>query len=44
MKKERSHALEKMWSVYLYVDSLDKRQMFVFLMGPSDAEIQKWLQ
>ena len=34
--------LERLRSIYPDVDSLDKRQMFVLLMGSADARIQKW--
>ena len=36
---ERLHLLERMRSIYPDVDSLDKRQMFVLLMGSADARI-----
>ena len=39
---ERLHLLEIIRSIYPDVDSLDKRQMFVLLMGSADARIQKW--
>ena len=39
---ERLHILERIRSIYPDVDSLDKRQMFVLLMGSADARIQKW--
>ena len=40
---ERLHLLERIRSIYPDVDSLDKRQMFVLLMGSADdARIQKW--
>ena len=39
---ERLHLLERIRSIYPDVDSLDKMQMFVLLMGSADAQIQKW--
>ena len=39
---ERLHLLERIRSIYPDVDSLDKRQIFVLLMGSADARIQKW--
>ena len=39
---ERLHLLERIRSIYPDVDSLDKRQMFILLMGSADARIQKW--
>ena len=39
---ERLHLLERICSVYPDIDSLDKRQMFVFLMVSPDVQIQKW--
>ena len=38
---ERLHLIERIRSIYPDVDSLDKRQRFVFLMGSADAQIQK---
>ena len=39
---ERLHLLVRKRSIYRDVHSLDKRQMFVLLMGSADAQIQKW--
>ena len=39
---ERLHLLKGIRNIYPDVDSLDKRQMFVLLMGSADARIQKW--
>ena len=39
---ERSHLLERIRSIYPDADLLDKRQMFVLLIGCADARIQKW--
>ena len=39
---ERLHLHERIRSIYSDVDSLDKSQMFIFLMGSADAHIQQW--
>ena len=38
----RLYLLEIIRSIYPDVDSLDKRQMLVLLMGSADTRIQKW--